>query len=38
MPISFHFSHNAPTPTGAFGWPLISFTSSSSYSFPNAKK
>ena len=38
MPISFHFSQRAPTPTGEPGWPLISLTSRSSYSLPKARK
>ena len=38
MPISFHFSQSAPTPTRAPGWPLISLGSRSSYSLPKARK
>ena len=37
IPISFHFSHSAPTP-GPFGAPLMSFSSNNSYSFPKDKK
>ena len=38
MPISFHFSHRAPIPTGTLGSPFISFMSRSSYSLPKARK